>query len=179
MHYCLMLFTENFPQKDDIENIMQKYCYDNLSENDHPQFTYDWCQIGGRYNGDIKLKFDWEDEEYRWKYCERTPRNGRLFWSYLLNKIQSGKNRFFHEEDYFNSMGARDGFLYVDGAKISDILNFDELDCYTFIGIDGEAYSRKWWDGHGLVSNNDFDERLKSEKEKAKDGYVTIIDYHD
>lgn len=185
MHYCLMLFTKEFPTKQDIENIMSKYHDDAVysddeeKEIDYPQFTYDWYQIGGRYNGSVKLKVDKENEMYRWKFSERKPRNGRLFWSYLLNDMQENKKSFYNEEDYFCSMGFNDGFLYVDGAKISDVLNFEGLNCYTFIGFDGEAYSREWWNGDEFIKNDDFDERLKAEKEKSKDGYVTIIDYHD
>ena len=85
----------------------------------------------------------------------------------------------YNEEDYFCSMGFNDGFIYVDGAKISDIINYEDLDCYTFIGIDREAYSRKWWNGNDFIPNEDFEERLKAEKEKSKDLFVTIIDYHD
>lgn len=78
-------------------------------------------------------------------------------------------------------MGANDGFLYVDGAWIADTTNFDEQDCYTFMTADGEAYSREWWNGDNFIPNPDFEERLKSAKNKAKEEnqFVTIIDYHD
>lgn len=186
MHYCLMLFTKECPSKDEIEKIMQKYndeavFSDDKETVDYPQFTYDWYEIGGRYNGNIKLKVDKESDIYRWQFYERTPRNGRLFWSHLLCDMEefSKKSLMYNEESYFYSMGFRDGFLYVDGAKVSDILNYEDLDCYTFIGIDEEAYSRKWWNGKDFIPNEDFDERLKAEKEKSKDFFVTIIDYHD
>ena len=185
MHYCLMLFTKDCPSKNDIDNIMQKYNYDNVYSDDekeieYPQFTYDWYEIGGRYNGDIKLKVDKENEIYKWQYFVRKKRNGRLFWSYLLSEMEefSKKSFMYNEENYFCSMGFRDGFLYVDGAKISDILNYEDLDCYTFIGIDGEAYSREWWNGKDFIQNEDFEERLMNEKEKSKDLFITIIDYH-
>lgn len=87
----------------------------------------------------------------------------------------------YNEERYLCSMGANDGFLYVDGAWIADTTNFDEQDCYTFMTADGEAYSREWWNGDNFIPNPDFEERLKSAKNKAKEEnqFVTIIDYHD
>ncbi|MCM1468386.1 MAG: hypothetical protein NC086_09575 [Alistipes sp.] len=186
MHYCLMLFTKEFPAKQKIEKMMKKYAWDNNHSETHdeyPQFTYDWYEIGYRYNGTIKLKFDADSEKYRWKYSEINSRNGRLFWSYLLNEIEKNlRNHFMcHEEFYFYSMGANDGFLYVDGAWIEDITNFEELNCYTFMTDDGEAYSRDWWNGDTHINNEDFAERLKSAKDKAKveNQFVTIIDYHD
>lgn len=187
MHYCLMLFTKDCPSEKQIEDMMKKYnsedIYADDKEIEYPQFTYDWYQIGGRYNGSLKLKINREDETYRWGFFERNPRNGRLLWSYLLNQMEefSEKSIMYSEEDYFCSMGANDGFLYVDGARIGDTLNFDEQDCYTFMTSDGEAYSREWWNGNDFIPNDDFEERLKSAKEKAKEEnqFVTIIDYHD
>lgn len=185
MRYCLMLFTKEFPTKEKIDNMMKKYTWgNNHSENhdEYPQFTYDWYQIGGRYNGSIKLKVVLEDEKYRWQYYAREPRNGRLFWSFLLNDMQRNmKTALYDEGKYLCSMGANDGFLYVDGAWIADILNFDEQDCYTFMTADGEAYSRKWWNGDDFIPNDDFEEKLKFAKDKAKEEnqFVTIIDYHD
>lgn len=185
MHYCLMLFTKEFPTKEKIDNMMKKYTWgNNHSENhdEYPQFTYDWYQIGGRYNGNIKLKFVLEDEKYRWQYYAREPRNGRLFWSFLLNDMQQHmKNLLYDEGEYLCSMGANDGFLYVDGAWIVDIINFEEQDCYTFMTNEGEAYSREWWNGDDFISNDDFEEKLKAAKDKVQeeDQFVTIIDYHD
>lgn len=186
MHYCLALFTKDLPTKPDIDNLMKKYnsedvYSDDEKEIDYPQFTWDWYQIGGRYSGQIKLRVDKEDEKYRWKYIARDKRNGRLFWSYLLSKMQefSKESFLYHEEDYFASMGYRDGFLYVDGAKISDITNIDEIGCFTFMNADGEAYSREWWNGNGFVENSDFEEKFKSEIKKCSDMFLTIIDYHD
>ena len=36
-------------------------------------------------------------------------------------------------------MGIRDNFLYVDGAKIDDLLNFDDVNCYICIDSDGKV----------------------------------------
>lgn len=181
MHYCLMLFTREFPTKEKIDNMMKRY---NLSENhdEYPQFTYDWYEIGGKFSGNIKLRVDFEDEKYRWQYYGE-PRNGRLFWSYLLNAMQNKEKPFIYDETrYLCSMGVHDGFLYVDGAWIADTINFDEQNyCYTFMTDDGKAYSREWWNGDKHIPNDDFEERLKTEKDKAREEnqFMTIIDYHD
>lgn len=192
MHYCLILFTSDFPTKEKIEEIMSPYDegnaqYDDVTETrigEPPMFEWDWYQIGGRYSGQLKLKVDEANETYDWRYVAKQPRNGRLFWSYLLTKIEERyKNTrdyfMYSEENYFTSMGYRDGYLYVDGAKASDVLNLEDLGCYTFIGSDGNAYTRQHWNGKELIENKDFDERFKSELDKSKDMYVTVIDYHD
>ncbi len=179
MHYCLMLFTKDCPTEDYISKLMAPYDCENSQDNkSFPQFTWDWYEIGGRYNGKIKLKVDENSEKYKWQYIDAKGRNGCLFWSYLLKKLQRC-SPFFREENFYNSMGCKDGYLYVDGAPVKDILNFDELSCYTFMTEDGQAYSKDWWDGKAFIVNNDFEDRLKSQKDKSQDLFVTIIDYHD
>ena len=66
-------------------------------------------------------------------------------------------------------------------AFVEEIKDFENLDCYTFMTPDGEAYSRKWWNGDDFIPNDDFEEKLKSAKDKAREEnqFVTIIDYHD
>ena len=179
MHYCLALFTEKLPSKEEIANIMKKYS--NEENIQYPQFTYDWYEIGGRYSGQIKLKVDVDNKYYRWIYIDRDGRNGRLFWSHLLNNLEnfSKKSFMYKEEDYYSAMGYRDGFLYVDGAKMSDIINIEEIGCFSFIGSNGEAYSREWWNGSDFQKNEDFEERFKAEIDKSMDMFLTIIDYHD
>lgn len=185
MHYCLALFTKELPSKLEIDRIMRKYDSEEVYKDEenivYPQFTYDWYEIGGRYAGQIKLKVDEDNKEYKWKYIIREPRNGRLFWSYLLNELEnfSKKSFMYKEEDYFSTMGYRDGYILVDGAQISDILNMDEIECFTFIEHDGKAYSRSWWNGSDFVENEDFEEKFDLVKEKSKDMFLTIIDYHD
>lgn len=186
MHYCLMLLSKEFPTEEKIEELMMKYNCEMFDEEDdkydeYPQFTWDWYVLGGRYNGRIKLKFDTDNETYRWRYIERTPRNGRLFWSHLLTDMEKfSQNSMYCEEDYFNSMGANDGYIYVDGARIGDIINFDTIDCYTFMTDDGKAYSKECWNGDDFICNDDFEEQLKLAKDKAQEEnqFVTIIDYH-
>ena len=179
MHYCLMLFTKDCPTEDYISKLMAPYSWENSQDNkSFPQFTWDYYEIGGRYNGQIKLKVNENDEKYRWEYTDAQGRNGHLFWSYLLNEYKRSIP-FFREENFYNSMGFVDGYLYVDGAPVKDILNFDELSCYAFMTEDGEVYSKEWWDGETIIENKDFEDRLKSQKEKSQDLFVTIIDYHD
>lgn len=163
---------------------MKKYHDDNAridKENGiYPQFTWDWYEIGGRYSGQIKMKVDMDNDDYEWKYYAKQRRNGRLFWSYLLNDFEhQTKYPFYREEDYFNSMGFRDGFMYVDGAKMSDITNINDIGCYTFIDANGEAYSREYWNGDNFIANDDFEERLQAQIDKSQDLFLTIIDYHD
>lgn len=65
-------------------------------------------------------------------------------------------------------------------AFVDEIKDFENLDCYTFMTADREAYSRKWWNGKDFIPNDDFEEKLKFAKDKAKEEnqFVTIIDYH-
>jgi hypothetical protein len=174
-----MLFTKDCPTEDYISKLMAPYNWENSQDNkSFSRFTWDWYEIGGRYNGKIKLKINENDKKYKWEYIDARGRNGHLFWSYLLNEYKR-YIPFFREENFYNSMGFMDGYLHVDGAPVKDILNFDELSCYAFMTEDGEAYSKDWWDGETIIENKDFEDRLKSQKEKSQDLFVTIIDYHD
>lgn len=90
------------------------------------------------------------------------------------------------EWDWYEIGGRWENLLEVNDkgcnmAFISDVQNFNELDCYTFMTADKDVYSYKWWNGHNYIQNEDFEERLKSAKDKAKaeNQFVTIIDYHD
>ena len=191
MHYCLLLITKEFPTNMDIAAIMAPYDEENIKydENDkritpYRVFDWDWYEIGGGYSGMLKLKIDPENEEYNWQYYAREGRNGRLFHSRLLSEVQSfakdsRKGWMFREEDYFREMGKLDGFLRVDGAKIADLLNFDEAGCFVCIDKDGNAIARESWNGHDFIKDEEFDEKLKIIKESSKDCYATIIDIHD
>jgi hypothetical protein len=193
MHYCVLLITKNFPYESEIAEIMQPYNYENVAFDEDgnrltplPVFTWDWYQIGGRYNGKLKLKIDKDDESYNWGYYDRDGRNERLFYSYLLTKMKSfaekgGPLWMYSEEDYFNSMGCRDGFLYVDGARIDDLLNFEsEIEnCYACIDSDGNAIARESWDGTMWVIDEQFNEKLEVIKQNSKGMFVTVLDIHD
>lgn len=191
MHYCVLLITKEFPSTTEIDEIMQPYWCENAKydENDNritprPIFEWDWYQIGGRYNGKLKLKIDENDASYNWGYYDREGRNKRLFYSYLLTKMKGfaengGPSWMYSEEDYFNSMGYRDGFLYVDGAKIDDLLNFNEQSCYICIDADGNAIARQSWNGKTFVKDKHFDEKLEAIKKNSKGMFVTVLDIHD
>lgn len=189
MHYCALLITKEIPTENEISDIMKPYCeenaeYDKKTEkriSEYPVFEWDWYQIGGRYNGSLKLKVDIEDTYYDWKYYAKEERNKRLFYSYLLTKMKnfSGNTFMYTEEDYYRSMGRNDGFLYVDGARINDLLNFDEVECYICIDIDGNAIARETWNGSTFIKDEQFDEKLKEIKDKSKNYFVTVLDIHD
>lgn len=188
MHYCALLITKELPSEGEIAEIMMPYCYENAKydENDnritpYPVFEWDWYQIGGRYNGKLKLKIDENNKDYNWGYYAREDRNKRLFYSYLLTKMKgfAGNTFMYSEEDYFPSMGIRDGYIHVDGARIDDLLNFEEQSCFICIDINGNAIARESWNGNTFVKDEHFDEKLEEIKKNSKGMFVTVLDIHD
>lgn len=190
MHYCLMLITKEFPTEKVIEKALEPYDEDEFyklkEENDdikYPIIQWDWWQIGGRYDGALKLRIDNNDEKYRWQFYSSDGRNGKLFLSHLLTDMKNfAKNthpNFFTEEDYYQTMGMRDGYLRVDGAFVDDILDFEDVGCFCYIDKDGSAYAREYYNGSEFIDNDDFDEKLKLVKAESKGYYATIIDIHD
>ena len=191
MHYCTCLITKEFPTKSVIERIMAPFNEneffkdESYKSRERPAFLWDWYQIGGRYNGRLKLKYGEENtDKYSWNYYAREHRNGRQFWSYLLTKMaEYAKNvnpLLRHtEEDFFPTMGSLDGFIRVDGAQIADIINLDDISCFIFIDKDGNAYAREVWDGNTFIKHSDFDDRLKQTIADSADCWATIIDVHD
>lgn len=186
MHYCLLLITEQFPTDKVIDDAIAQYNDDEVYGNEnvvYPPFMWDWWQVGGRYAGRFKLSVS-DEETYRWNFYETNPRCGRLFRSYLLEdaKKYAEKTRDawrFREEDYFTSMGFRDGYLYVDGGKISDITNVCDFSCYCFVDRRGQAFSRSRWDGDNWTEEDaDFDNKLKIAFAESKDCYACVIDIH-
>ena len=113
----------------------------------------------------------------------KEPRAGRLFRSSTLEHFQflSNKNNsFYFEEDYLPSMGYRDGFLYVDGCRIKDIQNLEELSCFHFIDKDGNGFTRSYYDGQGnFIDNPDFDEQFVNALKNSQDCYICVVDIHD
>lgn len=190
MHYSLMLITKEFPTEKVIEKALEPYNEDEFyklkEENDdikYPIIQWDWWQIGGRYEGALKLRIDNNDEKYRWKFYSSDGRNGKLFLSHLLTDMKNfAKNtchNFFTEEDYYQTMGMRDGYLRVDGAFVDDLLDFSQVSCYCCIDKDGNAYTRSYWNGDNYEENDKFDDQLEQVKADSKGCYVTIIDLHD
>lgn len=191
MHYCLMLLTNEFPSDTVIEKALEPYNeekwyekYEKTNdESDRPLFTWDYWQIGGRYNGKLKLKVDFNDDksEYHWMFMAKEPRAGRLFRSFLLETMSELKKPIFFEDDYLTSMGAREGYLFVDGGRIADMLNFAEeySRCFCAIDSDGSAYAREHLDGNNWINDTEFDDKIKAICENRTDGYVVFIDIHD
>lgn len=188
MHYCVLLITKELPSEEEIYEIMQPYCerdneYDENGERitPYPLFEWDWYAIGGRYSGLLKLKVNEDDEYYRWKYYSKEDRNKRLFYSKALSDIKKfAKNDWkYREEEYYATMGYRDGFLYVDGARIDDLNNFEELQCYICIDADGNAIARSTWNGNDFIKDENFDEKLETIKRNSGGMFATIIDIHD
>lgn len=180
MHYCVHLITKAIPTKEEINKIMKPYNDDNIEDMSSIIFSWDYWIVGGRYCGRIKLKVDMEDEEYRWKYYSSVPREGRLFLSTLLEEIRKNfslyKNR---EEDWVGYLGIHDNYLYVDGARIKDIVNLEDLRCFICINVDGTVIARERWNGEDFITDQDFDKKYEEILEKSKDYFLTVLDIHD
>ena len=193
MHYCIHVLTKEFPTMDMLEDIMIPYyeeeyyrqAYDEEGNKrddiEEPGILWDFWLIGGRYNGRIKLKIDESNNEYQWQYMMSydKPRNGRLFWCAMLNKIKEYVPKHAAiEEEYFNYLGYREGYLRVDSAKISDTCNLSELSCYAFINPDGTLCVREEWNGSDFIEDPDVDSKYRQAVDDNSDGYLTIIDIH-
>jgi hypothetical protein len=167
------------------EKYFDEVCEENEENIEKPKLLWDYYIIGGRYCGLLKLKVETEKEnEYDWNYLvsfNKGPRCGRLFHSSILKHLLEKKSYYTVEEDYFNYMGFRDGFLYVDGAKISDIININNISCFGFIDIDGEPYVREEWDSKNskFIENINFDEEYKNKLKEYSNYYLTVLDIHD
>lgn len=193
MHYCVHLLTKELPSENKIAAIMKPYnselVYgsdeDEDKQIDYPVFTWDYYQIGGRYKAGLILKVDKEgsvnSKYYNWGYYDRQDRNGRLFWSSLLSTLKENitPEWMYHEEDWFMNMGFGNGFILVDGAKQSDVLNIDKLGCYICILPDGSAIARDSWNGKYIVKDEKFDEKYKQAIVNNMDGFITVLDIHD
>lgn len=192
MHYCVHLLTKELPSENKIAAIMKPYnselIYGSDEEDkqiDYPVFTWDYYQIGGRYKAELKLKVDEEGsanrEYYNWGYYDRQDRNGRLFLSSLLSTLKENitPKWMYHEEDWFMNMGFGDGYILVDGAKQSDVLNINKLGCYICILPDGSAIARDPWNGKDIIKDEKFDEKYKQAITDNMDGFITVLDIHD
>lgn len=190
MHFCITVLTNEFPTNEVLEKKLNPYYeedYWNREEEDRgerPDFLWDYWLIGGRYGGLLKLKYDQNDETYRWSFYQKESRAGRLFRSDFLEQCIKSKLGSFHfyEEDYFGYMGRRDGYIYVDGCKASDAINFNEIvdQTYGFIGLDDKMLLRRHDDGFKFIDNDLYEEQVK---EAVKDidlekCWITFVDCH-
>lgn len=177
MHYCTLLITKKLPTDDEIKKDMEPF--NEFREPDgveYPTFEFDWYEIGGRYSRLIKLSTE-NNDKYKWKDYAKEPRNRRLFISTILDEFK--EKRFTHEERLMLSLGSRDGYIYVDGAWIEDILNLDEIRGYNLVLPDGTACTREWWNGHDFIPQEGYDDKVKKAFEIYKDCFLTVIDIHD
>ena len=187
MHYCCLIITKEFPSDDVIENVLkpfndEDYYVEPEDTRVRPAFLWDWYSVGGRYGGSIKLRADLDDEKYKWRYFVNEPRNGRLFRSTLLDKLENrSKNRWnaaYSENYYLDYMGFNDHFLYVDAALADDIQNISEMNCWCFVDQNGNAFARDYYTGE-LETNKEFDTQLSRVKENCSGCYICVVDLHD
>jgi len=186
MHYCLHLFTKQFPTNEVIKEELAPYNSELLSDDQPlPAFTYDWWQVGGRYGGQIKLGILGTEDKYRWDYLtlDMDRRAGRLFRSQFLEKLASRiPGPYLTEDEALGYMGFGDGFIYADGAWLPDVTNLADIagKCF-YILADGEVMAREVWDGeHWISTDYDFDEKAYALMLRmAKNHYLTVIDLHD
>lgn len=182
MHYCFLYFSKEMPTREKIREVMAPYNYENYYESREVQpFYYDYFVIGGRYGGKLKLKVEKDNETYRWEFTGR--REGRLFYNSLIKKLMEVKelgSGFYIEDGCYDYFGYRDGFLYVDGAPLKDLINLDELSCYGYIGINGELHTREIWKDKEkeFVKVEHFDEDLELYIKHHMDCFVTVLDIH-
>ncbi len=67
---------------------------------------------------------------------------------------------------------------YMNGARIDNLINFDEIDCFVCIDSDENVITRETWNGHTFVKDEDFDRKLTEIKKKSKGMFATILDIH-
>ena len=187
MHYCVMLFTKEFPTDAVIETALAPYNDDvvyELPEADRPVMSWDSWTIGGRYGGGLKLKIDDESEKYKWIYVEDEPKTKRLFRSDLMESLmKSFGNRVsifgFREGGYLCALGYLDGYIRVDGCAVADCINLDETGCFYCIDADGNLYARDRLNAGRWETNDNFETTLAEVIKKSQDCYVCKIDIHD
>lgn len=188
MHYCCLIVTEKFPTDEVIADILAPFEWGSDADPECQRvFTWDWWQVGGRYSGKLKLKIDEEDLTYNWQFYATVPRAGRLFRSKVLETIRTlyrtinnqhdiRPYSLYHEEDLYNELGYRDGYIRVDGALIRDLVDFEQYcdDCCCLVDIDKKAYSR-------LYEQEDFDQTVHNifANGNRDNCYAVIVDLHD
>ena len=203
MHCCVYLFTKELPNDEQIQKIMYPYCEyavedeEAVNPDSKVDIRWDSLDVGGRYCGLLKLKcLDKEDDVYRWNFYIDTPRAGRLFRcrfiENLLGVVKENKtlmitNGFYSfnnvEDRFFNYSGIRDGYVCVDGCKISDLFNGEELMDHGYGFVD-DVFSiqstRSFWNREALsfVDNPEYENELRAAFDRNKGSYLTILDLH-
>lgn len=173
MHYCGYIITEKIPTDEEIEEILEPY-NENIQDEDLG-FSWDWFQIGGRYGGKLKIKFDPSENEDNWFMGEKHERNYKYFISDKLKELKESL-KFYDELENMLYMGLQERVLYVDGAYFENIYNFDITNCGFVIDNDKNLYSRELWENHNWVTDDKFDEKVK--KIDLKNKFITVVDIH-
>lgn len=202
MHYCIYLFTKDLPNDTQIQKIMHPYS-EYAVENEEtvdpdPRIDIRWDSyaVGGRYGGLLKLKCLPEEDVYKWHFYVDAPRAGRLFRCQFLENLlgiakENGQlarsNGFYDfndiEQRFFDYSGIWDDYVCVDGCKISDLLNSEELidhGCGFVDDVFGNQSTRDFWnrEERSFVDNPEYENELKAAFERNKDNYLTILDLH-
>ena len=188
MHYKAHLITKEFPTDDVIEKILKPYNGEDFwirKDKDeslpYPLFTWDWYQVGGRYNSFFELDMEKTMDKYEWRYIK--DRVNTIFRSYLFDKLDrvcdERKKWLISEYEFYPCLGSNDNILRVDGGLISDMKEFDITSCFIIIDADGNAYARASWNGDKHIEDTNFDEEAKAILEVSKDFYIVTVDIHD
>lgn len=82
--------------------------------------------------------------------------------------------------DYFE-IGGRFSDVLNDNMYLHavDIKNYDELEVFGCIDVDGKAYAKEHWTGNEWKEHPEYWDKLQEIKTRNKDCYVTILDLHD
>lgn len=191
MHYCVLVYTNEFPLDGVIGKALEPYRYKKGGYEDgeqRPLFTWDWWQVGGRYGGKFKLDISDSAQKEKYKILEyaRHRRSGTIFRNAYLEETTYGifdpERGKLEEECAIQYCGMRDGYIYVDGAWANDIKNMmDEADnCWAVIDTDGSAVAREHWDGADWIDDDKFSDKAKAIAVKNRaDTFVTVVDIHD
>ena len=188
MHYKAHLITKEFPTDEVIDKIMRPFGweeYNNEKEEDEdkplPVFTWDWYQVGGRYNSFFELDMEKTEDKYQWDYLK--DRVNIVYRSFLFDRMSrmcDDRVRWMLNEcDFYPCLGGADNVLRCDGGLIADMKDFDITSCFIIIDADGNAYVRSYWDGKKFIENEKFDDTARDILAASKDYYIVTIDVHD
>lgn len=98
----------------------------------------------------------------------------------VVSGYMKERTYLFEEQDCYCALGYRDGYLRVDGCKIKDILNIDDINGFCLVSDSGDSFSREFYDGKNFIDTEKQYEQKRAEMlEKYKDGFLTIVDIHD
>lgn len=192
MHFCLYLYTHDFPTDKVIKQALApyyEYAADEEIIEDRPQvIKWDGYVIGGRYGGKLQLRMNTEigADKYEFGQYLKLRRAGRLFRHTLLERVALEMSTGYdpvrvYEDDVLCYMGARTGALWVDGAWIPDLRNLNQIadQAFCVIDADGRASARQTYTRGEWVYDEHFDDKLLAIADKNKNNcYLTVLDLH-